>query len=229
MTGKISEIFQSVQGEGKYVGVRQVFIRFFGCQLDCTWCDTSYARDPSKGRFEEMASDDVIAQAEKMWHGCHSVSLTGGEPLLQADFIQELLPRFKKARLAVYLDTNAVEHAQLLKIMDGIDIIAADIKLPSSTRGPALWDRHAAFLSAARDKDLFVKAVITPGTAVEDLRQAARLISGIDADIPVFLQPESGSCNRALLEQCLSFQKICLESLKDVRIVPQMHKWLGIR
>ena len=97
MNAKISEIFQSIQGEGKYLGVRQVFIRFFGCRLGCRWCDTDYARNPQAGRFTEMNVDEVMGRAASLWAGCHSISLTGGEPLLQAGFLKELFPRLKKA------------------------------------------------------------------------------------------------------------------------------------
>jgi len=229
MKAKISEIFLSIQGEGKYLGVRQVFIRFFGCRLDCAWCDTIDARDPQSGCFTEMGVDEVMDKVALIGAGCHSVSLTGGEPLLQVNFLKELLPGLKKAGRRTYLETNGVEVSALRAVLDSIDMIAADIKLPSSTKGGAFWKEHAEFLRLSKGKDLFVKTVITAGTSGEDIHRAVRLVAAVDPAIPLILQPETSGFDQDLLEKCRLFQKSCLEVLEDVRIIPQMHRFVGVR
>jgi len=229
MNAKISEIFQSIQGEGKYLGVRQVFIRFFGCELNCRWCDTVYARDLRAGGFTEMDVDEIMGRVALIWGGCHSISLTGGEPLLQVDFLKELLPQLKKARQRIYLETNGIKAKALQEIVNDIDIIAADIKLPSSTQGPPFWKEHAEFLRLARQQDLFVKTVITADTHIEDIRRAVAIVAEVDPAVTLILQPESGDCNEDVFDKCRFFQKSCLQTLADVRIVPQIHKILGLR
>ncbi len=229
LKAKISEIFQSVQGEGKYPGVKQVFVRFFGCPLNCVWCDTGYARKVPEGQYREMAADEILDQVTRLWDHDHSVSLTGGEPLLQKDFLKSFIPRLKQAGMSVYLDTNGTDHAALRELSDSIDFIAMDIKLPSSAQCPPLWKEHEQFLRVAAARDVFVKTVITADTFQEDMLQAAAIVAGVDPGITMILQPESGRSLKEALARCVEFQSICLKSLHDVRIMPQLHKLTGLR
>jgi len=229
MKARISEIFRSIQGEGKYFGVPQVFVRFFGCPLTCAWCDTPYARDPKEGKFREMTSVEIFKEITCLWNPCHSVSLTGGEPLMQKDFLKEFLPALKECGRPVYLDTNGVDHTALREVINNIDTIAMDIKLPSSARCRPYWDEHRAFLRVAAGKDVFVKTVITADTLSDDVARAARVIAEVDAFLTLVLQPASGERGEEALKTCAAFQNICLKTLSDVRIVPQMHKVMGWR
>ncbi|HHQ45091.1 MAG TPA: 7-carboxy-7-deazaguanine synthase QueE, partial [Candidatus Altiarchaeales archaeon] len=79
---KTIEIFSSIQGEGKFMGIPQVFIRLAGCNLSCSWCDTPQ----SKGGGKEMSVETVVSEVELL--GIKSVCITGGEPLLQVDDVR---------------------------------------------------------------------------------------------------------------------------------------------
>ena len=81
MKAKITEIFSSIQGEGPYVGIKQVFVRFFGCNTKCVWCDTQ------KSSFKEYSIKEAASKIRLLSAYSHSVSFTGGEPLLYKDFI----------------------------------------------------------------------------------------------------------------------------------------------
>ena len=100
----ISEIFSSIQGEGKYVGCRQLFIRLIGCNLDCPYCDTNnLAHDKSVPRkiknqrlsysgdltlANPVTLDDILPYIKaRLEEPHHSISITGGEPLLYPQFI----------------------------------------------------------------------------------------------------------------------------------------------
>lgn len=100
----ISEIFSSIQGEGKYVGCRQLFIRFVGCNLSCRYCDTEDMLAADKCDLENdkvldnpVTLTDVLPYIKKrLQEKHHSISLTGGEPLLYTDFINELADEVKQ-------------------------------------------------------------------------------------------------------------------------------------
>jgi len=221
MQGKITEIFKSIQGEGLYQGIDQIFIRFFGCNLRCAFCDTSLES------YKEMSLDDVVRKI-KEFSGYSSISLTGGEPLLQDAFLESLVRILKDRGNTLYLETNGTLPEQYKRISDCIDIVSLDFKLPSSTRLKDYWHKHREFLRLASKKDVFVKAIITKTTHIEDLRIAAAIIKEIKKEIPLILQPEN------LYEDVLGvklehFQRVYKRIIPNIEIRHQLHKKLGIK
>lgn len=228
-TAKITEIFQSIQGEGKYAGVRQVFVRFFECHMHCQWCDTPHSIGDTTRHFKEYSLDQVVQRIDELKTACHSVSLTGGEPLLQKDFIKELLPALKDRNMKTYLETSGVLYQELAQIIDQIDIVSMDFKLPSSTQCQSFWKEHEEFLKIARQKDIFIKAVITSDTQRQDIEQSIRIISTIAPDTLFILQPNYFELKNGVVKKCLEFQEECLQYLPYVRVMPQAHKALKLR
>jgi len=229
MKAKISEIFQSIQGEGKYVGVKQVFVRFYQCNMHCSWCDTPYAIGDTPGRFEEYSAGEALKKINEFKKGCHSVSLTGGEPLVQADFIKEILPLLKKTKLKIYLETGGTLPNELKKIIHGVDIVSMDLKLPSSTKCRPYWREHEEFLKVSFKKDVFIKAVITSDTSKEDILRAAKLVSRFNRDILFILQPNYFQMKNGAVTKCVEFQEYCGKYLHHIRVMPQMHKFMKLR
>ena len=127
MRARIAEVFDSVQGEGIYLGEKQLFVRFFGCNLSCKFCDTKLHR------FLEYEPDELLEEIKLYGNGFHSISLTGGEPLLQNDFLKEIVRMTRDHGYRNYLETNGTLHSELKGIIDYLDIVAMDVKLPSST------------------------------------------------------------------------------------------------
>ena len=81
---KISELFYSIQGEGKPSGVPSVFIRASGCNLRCSWCDTPYASWEPEGN--EQAVGQIMQQGEQL--GARHVVVTGGEPMIVEEVVE---------------------------------------------------------------------------------------------------------------------------------------------
>lgn len=229
MNARILEIFQSTQGEGRYIGVPQVFVRFFECNMHCVWCDTPHSIGDTTRHYKEFSLDALIGEIAKLWGKSHSVSLTGGEPLMQSDFINTLTPVLRSLRMPVYLETNGVLPKELAQVIDGVDTIAMDIKLPSSTECRPYWEEHEEFLKIAKPKDLFIKTVISNKTTREDVVRAADLVSRIDPDTLFILQPNFFDMKDGVVAKCVDFQNDCLKCLPNVRIIPQMHKFLKVR
>jgi 7-carboxy-7-deazaguanine synthase len=229
MKAKIVEVFRSVQGEGKYIGAAQVFVRFAGCNLNCSWCDASHARDMKAPGLLKYTPEDLWVKVEKLWMGCHSVSITGGEPLVQVDFLKEFLPILKIYKIKVFLETNGTLSDALHEIIDDVDIVSMDVKLPTSTGGVAMWEEHVKFLRTAWGKDVYIKAVISNSTQMEDMVRAVEMISKGDPTMPLFLQPNHFEIDKGVMDKCLEFQNYCLNYLSDVRVVPQLHKFMNLK
>ena len=228
---QITEVFSSAQGEGIFVGARQIFVRFKQCNMSCEFCDT-----PNDGAAKEYSCTALMNEIKaidgpKGPH--HSVSLTGGEPLVWVEFLKSFLPILKKAGFKSYLETNGTLPQELEDVIDLIDIVAMDFKLPSSTGDRAYWKEHLAFLKIAARKKVFVKSVVTTDTKKEDLKEAFRLIKTVNSKIPFIMQPATpvkSFDKRPGQNRLLEFLDIALkEKIENSRVIPQMHKILGVQ
>jgi organic radical activating enzyme len=243
----IFEIFSSIQGEGLYLGERQIFIRFLMCNLACAYCDSVDSLVPQKTfKVEETPGkrdfklynnpvtidqlNTFIQHFNKQPNLHHSVSITGGEPLLQVDFLKNFIPKIKENKIKIYFETNGTMPDRLSEIIDLVDIIAMDIKLASITGASDRLQEHKKCLETAKDKDVFVKIVFGKQSMPIEIENAAKMIAGVNKEIPLVLQPVTPIReikHGPSAEQILSFHSIAKRHLSDVRVIPQVHKIIG--
>ena len=218
----INEIFDSIQGEGLYIGCRQVFVRFCGCNLLCDYCDTEFSGG-------EIYTPEELEKKinEFPLKSIHSISLTGGEPLLHYEFLKEFLPLVDSK---IYLETNGVLYGPLTEVIDLIDIVSMDIKLDSSAKIGDLFNSHKKFLEIVKsaNKEVFAKIVFDDRIADFEINECAKL--GETFDITLILQPkmngnEIGVKKEKILEV---FEKFTLKHV-DTRLIGQVHKFYDIR
>jgi len=228
---EITEVFSSIQGEGIFVGAHQIFVRFKRCNMECCFCDT-----PNEDPVKEYSVAVLMQEIKKIDEANgphHSVSLTGGEPLIYTEFLKVFLPFLNKAGFKSYLETNGTLPNELEKVIEYIDIIAMDFKLPSSTGNRAYWKEHLEFLKIAKRKKVFVKAVVTPETKKIDIEEAVKLIRSVNKNVPFIMQPATPIKNfdRKIGEnRLLEFLDIALKNkVENSRVIPQMHKILGVK
>ncbi len=241
MQSQIEEVFNSIQGEGTYAGARQVFVRFQQCQLHCAYCDTpksrsisgscSIERTSGNGDFHSVKNpvdrDFLIDAISKLWSpSTRHISLTGGEPLIHADFIRELDTEFP-----LYLETNSGFPDEARKLKDVIAVASCDIKLPEhdSTRhyDELLMNELETIAIFNGSAETFVKIVILPETTIASLSEAVNGIASIDPDIPLILQPVTSKIH-VTTGQLFKLMDFAAEKLKDVRVIPQTHKMMGL-
>ena len=220
MKAKVAEVFKSIQGEGKYVGCLQTFIRFYGCNLRCGYCDTPLTE------YVVYTLHELVRQVCSL--KAPVVSLTGGEPLLQAVFLREFIPLIKEKFFRIFLETNGTLYLQLKKIIAWVDIISFDIKLKSSTGRKSLWFAHEKFFDIAREKEVFFKAVITSHTEFRDIARTACFMEDKN-NCTLYLQPEAKCRGKEFLKKIFYYQEYLLDENVDARILPQTHKMLGVR
>jgi organic radical activating enzyme len=230
---EVSEVFSSLQGEGPYLGQKQIFIRFGRCNMHCGYCDETEKMQPGGyAAWEFDALLDAVKKLESENASHHSISLTGGEPLVYVKFLKQFMPALKSLNFKLYLETNGTLPNALTEVLPWTDIVAMDLKPASSTGDKTYWTQHEEFLKIAAEKDLFVKLVVTPETAIKDVLRSVGLVRRISDTIPFIFQPlsELTGINREAMKRIENdFEPIASAILKDVRVIPQMHKIWNIR
>ena len=213
----IKEIFTSIQGEGPYVGQKHIFVRFCRCNLNCKYCDTDFDIKNSK-KYSPFALFDLLKNID-----ADTISFTGGEPLMELEFLEEFLKEYKnKLNKKIYLETNGVLYKNLEKIIDFIDIISMDIKLKSAS-GMENFNENEKFLDIASKKEVFIKIVFDKNIKDEEIIKTASIAKKHDSLI--ILQPKMPMDKDMDIEKI--FNKF-YKHYKNIRLIPQVHKFLNL-
>ncbi len=211
MKFNIAEKFVSVNGEGRLSGQLAVFIRFCRCNLDCSYCDTSWAKDMHVSY--EVADENEIYDYIKAT-GVNNVTLTGGEPLIQ-EGMKILLGRLAlDKQLHIEIETNGSIDISDFSGIENPPSFTIDYKLPSSN-----MENHMFLLNFSRVslKDT-VKFVVSD---IADLEKAKTVIEKfhLQKKCSVYISPVFGKISP---EEIVNFMKI--HKLNDVNLQLQIHK-----
>ena len=201
---KINEIFYSIQGEGKWTGLPNIFIRTTGCNLRCSFCDTTYAYEDGI----EIKVDKIVDYVEK--YPCKYICITGGEPLLQNE-INDLIDALLEKDYKINLETNG--SIDIKKVSNKKFLMTSlDIKCPSSNMHKKMIFDNILHLK----KDDQLKFVIKDRN---DYDYAKKTIEKYKPNCIVYFQPVWGSNVKKLLNWILN------DGL-NVRLGLQIHKIL---
>jgi 7-carboxy-7-deazaguanine synthase len=199
---RVTEIFHSIQGEGTRAGRPCVFVRFTGCDLRCSYCDTAYAFHGGR----EMSRAEILAAVEA--HRCRFVLLTGGEPMLQRE-----LPELAGDLLARGHEVAVETHGQRpLGALPREVIRIVDVKTPGSGEPPP----DLSYLDGLALHDE-VKFVVT---SEEDFRWARGVVARhrLEGRVAVLFSPAFGQVEPRDLARWI------LEAGLDARLSLQIHK-----
>jgi len=241
MEAYLTQIMESIQGEGMLVGSRQIFLRFSGCNLRCNYCDTlaslkhnntcEWLVEPGiaqeKRSLRNPLNQEQIANCIKNYKS-KWVTFTGGEPLLWSDFILHLGKSIRN-RYQLLMETNGTLYEQMALCLPVVHFSSVDFKMPSAVGGD-YFEVHKKFLRVVKKKPCCVKIVLTTDTTIEEIKQSCAIIKEIDPYIPLILQPviSDHSIQTPSVKTLLHYQALALEELYDVRLLPQIHKFLGL-
>lgn len=200
---KINEIFYSLQGEGKWTGLPNIFIRTVGCNLRCSFCDTKYAYDNGK----EMGLDEILNQISK--YPCKYVCLTGGEPLLQEEILR-LIELLLKSNYKLCVETNG--SINIKDLSKRLIMVSLDIKCPSSN----MHKRNNFTNITLLRKDDQLKFVIKDK---KDYNYAKEIVKKYKPKCMVFFQPVWGTNINKIANWIIS------DGL-DIKLGLQIHKIL---
>jgi organic radical activating enzyme len=238
------ELFSSLQGEGTWIGARQIFFRLAFCNLDCAYCDTEFAATPQCRLEQTPGAGDFIYQDNPLpiatvlelidrWRQDNpqlhqALNLTGGEPLCQTAALLSWLPELGK-RLPLHLETNGTRPDDLDSLLPWLDFISLDIKLASVTGQATPWAEHRACLELSSHIASQVKCVVDGETPLAEIEQAGNLLAEVAPDTPLILQPVTRNGRPAVSgRQLLAFQHAASRIHPHIRIIPQVHPLLEV-
>lgn len=239
---KVMEIFKTIQGEGVDIGRETIFLRLYGCNLSCVWCDTAHSWDKDlfyEGIYKQYTSLDITSVIEELsdTYGINAMVITGGEPLLHnhKDLINILgYLNLKNVITHVTFETNGtiLPHKELTKVTK---LFSVSPKLSSSQNRPFNPSLLGKWIDRVGDnfERLQFKFVIANQ---QDANEVAEMLveSGDERlqEVPIIFQPEESADNYSELVSLIgqAFKKFNLNK-KDfnIRYIPQVHKIHGLR
>ena len=212
---KVTEIFLSIDGEGKRTGLPTIFIRLHGCNLRCSYCDTAYSNDNEK--YDNMSVEEIVQVCNR--YGTNSVTLTGGEPLIH-DGVLELIGRLLREGDWVNVETNGTVDVD--KIRSAVDggrecgisqlFFTIDYKCPFSKMEDKM-DKSA--FGKLRREDV-LKFVVADE---KDMVRAMEVLDNVHTSAEVYFSPVFGNIHPAAIVKFILEHK-----LWKVKVQMQLHK-----
>ncbi len=228
----ISEVFYSTQGEGKYIGTAQVFIRLSQCPFNCPYCDTDiqdkeYFEINNKQYNNPVSAEElseIVLKEFGAGNNFHSYSITGGEPLIHYEFVKELAGIFKnKSKAKLFLETSGL-ITKYFKELDYIfDIMSIDIKTHSEkvlTNLPVLLKA----LSSLKHSDYYLKLLLPEDNAKEIIDYTAHKLHKYNIK-NIIIQPVDSIITKDTIDYLYNMY---YSKNIEARIIPQTHKILAI-
>lgn len=203
----VSEIFVSIQGEGAFQGYPFLFIRLGQCNLNCSYCDTLYAKE----QYREMSINSILNIVYK--NKINKICVTGGEPLYQDSTIF-LLKKLVEKKYIVSLETNG---SLILKNVPIKVIKVVDIKTPGSGEKNSFKVENFLYLT----KSDVLKFVLT---SVEDYIWMKKKLK--KKGYPSFVRTVITTTSIELLEK---IAKLVIKDKLNVKVQIQLHKLINLR
>ena len=198
----LNEIFESIQGEGPDIGMFTTFVRLAGCNRNCEFCDTRYARTNGFEVTMESIADTIIARDN------NNVVFTGGEPALQFSAIDELMGILPDP-FRVSIETNGT-------IKFPIDMFNRVVVSPKQFEDWEYWI----------DKDVFFKLVVNEEN-IDGIFRKAREVSDLLVN-PIYFMPEGMFEDEVFIRSSLIIKKLSEYKIDGI-VSPRLHIMLGVK
>ncbi|OLD21951.1 MAG: organic radical-activating protein [Thaumarchaeota archaeon 13_1_20CM_2_39_20] len=235
MKVRLYEIFTSIEGEGLLYGTKTLFVRLAGCPFKCFYCDTKDAIPMNSGQQYEL--DEAKKMIERsLEKNTYKVNFTGGDPLAQSEAVSELARFVQLKKIPSYLESSCYDSTRFAQVLPYLDFIKIEFKTPDSEFVDSKHyskllenELDCLRLSVESKKVTYIKVVVSSKTELGPFKKLLKRIfqSTSKSSLAGFIiQPTYGIAEPSL-EQLLSFYDEVHAYYEEVRIVPQIHKFIG--
>lgn len=235
MKVRLFEIFTSVEGEGILYGTKTLFVRLAGCPFTCFYCDTkeSLPLDSGKEYDIQEACQLIDSNLKKQ---TYKVNFTGGDPLIQHEAVAKLAEHIQEKQIPTYLESSCFDSDRFNHVLPFIDIVKIEFKTKDSE---FVDSKHYERLienainclksSVSAKKTTYIKIVVSSKTELKEFTNLVTMIfdSVLKNQINGFIiQPTYGIAEPSL-DLLLNLYDIVYPYYSDVKVVPQLHKFIG--
>jgi organic radical activating enzyme len=232
---RLFEIFTSVEGEGILYGTKTLFVRLAGCPFTCFYCDTKESLPLDSGT--EYSIDEACQLIDSnLKKQTYKVNFTGGDPLIQHQAVAQLAKHIQEKKIPTYLESSCFDIDRFNHVLPFIDIMKIEFKTKDSD---FVDSEHYEKLightmkclesSVNTKKTTYIKIVVSSKTKINEFEELTNQIfktiskENIDGFI---IQPTYGVAEPSL-ELLLDLYDIVYPHYIDVKVVPQLHKFIG--
>ena len=235
MKVRLFEIFTSVEGEGILYGTKTLFVRLAGCPFTCFYCDTKESLPLDSG------TEYTIEEANKLIDSnlksqTYKVNFTGGDPLIQHKAVALLAKHIQNKKIPTYLESSCFDIDRFNHVLPFFNIIKIEFKTKDSDfvdskHYEKLIDHTMKCLKSSIEakKITYIKIVVSSKTKLEDFKELVNQIFNIVSkdDIDGFIIQPTYGVSEPSLDLLLDLYDIVYPYYIDVKVVPQLHKFIG--
>ncbi len=235
MKVRLYEVFTSIEGEGILFGTKTLFVRLSGCPFRCFYCDTKDAIPMNSGKGYSLNEVKKIIKSN-LKQNIYKVNFTGGDPLAQYEAVTELAKFVQKANIRTYLESSCYDSSKFEKCLPYFDFIKIEFKTPESgfvdiKHYSKLLENELECLRLASEskKTTYIKVVISSKTQLNFFKSLLKRIFRIfsKSDLAGFIIQPTYNISEPSLEQLFTFYDAVRPYYSEVRIIPQLHKFIG--
>ena len=235
MKVRLFEIFTSIEGEGLLYGTKTLFVRLAGCPFTCFYCDTKESLPLDSGTEYTIEEAKQLIDSN-LKNQTYKVNFTGGDPLIQHEAVAQLAKHIQDKKIPTYLESSCFDIDRFNHVLPFIDIVKIEFKTKDSDfvdskHYEKLIDHAIKCLESSVEakKPTYIKIVVSSKTQPKEFEELTNQIfskiSKEDID-GFFIQPTYGIAEPSL-DLLLELYDIVYPKFVDVKVVPQLHKFMG--
>jgi len=232
---RIFEIFTSVEGEGILYGTKTLFVRLAGCPFTCFYCDTKESLPLDSGT--EYSIEDAYKLIDSnLKKQTYKVNFTGGDPLIQHQAVAQLAKHIQEKNIPTYLESSCFDVERFNHVLPFIDIVKIEFKTKDSEFVEEKnYDKFITHTmkclesSVNAKKTTFIKIVVSSKTKLDDFKELTNQIFSTVSknNISGFVIQPTYGISEPSLDLLLDLYDIVYPNYIDVKVVPQLHKFIG--